>query len=81
MDGVLATQRYELAVCPKEALPELAETVDYYAGEPSFTCLLNICVISKCSLTYLEYERGGHFPALDVPDIFVDDLQKCFKGF
>jgi epoxide hydrolase len=28
-----------------------------------------------------EYEKGGHFPALEVPDLFVADLRKFFHSF
>jgi epoxide hydrolase len=28
-----------------------------------------------------EYDKGGHFAALEVPEIFVDDLRRYFAGF
>ena len=28
-----------------------------------------------------EVARGGHFPALEVPDLFVDELRACFRAF
>lgn len=28
---------------------------------------------------WAEYERGGHFAAFEVPDIFVADLRTCFR--
>jgi pimeloyl-ACP methyl ester carboxylesterase len=30
---------------------------------------------------WAEHERGGHFAAFEVPDIFVDDLRTCFRPF
>ena len=27
---------------------------------------------------YTELERGGHFPTLEVPDLFVDDVRAFF---
>ncbi len=27
-----------------------------------------------------EYDRGGHFPALEVPDLLVDDLRSFLRG-
>jgi pimeloyl-ACP methyl ester carboxylesterase len=27
-----------------------------------------------------EFDRGGHFPALEVPDLLADDLRKFFDG-
>jgi epoxide hydrolase len=27
-----------------------------------------------------EYERGGHFPAMEVPDLLVDDVRRFFRG-
>jgi epoxide hydrolase len=27
-----------------------------------------------------EFDRGGHFPALEVPDLFVDDVRAFFAG-
>ncbi|NTU83190.1 MAG: epoxide hydrolase 1 [Chloroflexales bacterium] len=29
---------------------------------------------------WAEYERGGHFPAMEVPDLLVGDLQRFFRG-
>jgi epoxide hydrolase len=28
-----------------------------------------------------EFDRGGHFPAMEVPDLLVDDLRKFFRHF
>lgn len=28
---------------------------------------------------WTEYDRGGHFPALEVPDLFVRELQGFFR--
>jgi pimeloyl-ACP methyl ester carboxylesterase len=28
-----------------------------------------------------EVDRGGHFPALEVPDLFVRELRDCFRAF
>jgi pimeloyl-ACP methyl ester carboxylesterase len=27
-----------------------------------------------------EFERGGHFPAMEVPDLLVGDLREFFRG-
>jgi pimeloyl-ACP methyl ester carboxylesterase len=28
---------------------------------------------------WAEFDRGGHFPAMEQPDLFVDDLRACFR--
>jgi hypothetical protein len=28
-----------------------------------------------------EYDQGGHFAALEVPEIFVEDLRKYFAAY
>jgi epoxide hydrolase len=28
-----------------------------------------------------EYERGGHFPAMEAPDLLVGDVRKFFQRF
>jgi hypothetical protein len=28
-----------------------------------------------------EFEHGGHFPAMEVPDLLVGDLRKFFRSF
>jgi len=28
-----------------------------------------------------DFERGGHFPAMEVPDLLVDDLRAFFAGY
>ena len=30
---------------------------------------------------WAEYDRGGHFAAFEVPEVFVDDLRTCFRQF
>jgi hypothetical protein len=27
-----------------------------------------------------QYDRGGHFPAMEVPDLLVGDLRVFFRG-
>ena len=27
-----------------------------------------------------EVDKGGHFAALEVPDIFVEEVRACFRG-
>jgi pimeloyl-ACP methyl ester carboxylesterase len=27
-----------------------------------------------------EFERGGHFPAMEVPDLLVDDVREFFRS-
>jgi hypothetical protein len=27
-----------------------------------------------------EYDKGGHFPAMEVPDLLVDDLRTFFRS-
>lgn len=34
--------------------------------------------MSLSSTSKLEHKRGGHFPALDVPEEFVEDLREFF---
>jgi pimeloyl-ACP methyl ester carboxylesterase len=28
-----------------------------------------------------QFERGGHFPAMDAPDLLIDDLRAFFRRF
>jgi hypothetical protein len=28
-----------------------------------------------------ELDRGGHFASLEVPDLFTDELRRCFHSF
>ena len=28
---------------------------------------------------WLEFDRGGHFPAMEVPDLLVDDVRAFFR--
>ena len=28
---------------------------------------------------WTEYDRGGHFPAMEVPDLLTDDLRAFFR--
>ena len=30
---------------------------------------------------YVEFERGGHFPAMEVPEVFVDDIRAFFAEY
>jgi len=30
---------------------------------------------------WTEFDRGGHFAALEVPDLFVEDVRKFFRRF
>ena len=30
---------------------------------------------------WTEFDRGGHFPAMEVPDLFVEDLRRFFRHF
>lgn len=29
---------------------------------------------------WTEHDRGGHFPAMEVPDLFVDNVRAFFSG-
>jgi pimeloyl-ACP methyl ester carboxylesterase len=53
-------------VYPKEIVPPVRAWV-----EPSFTDIRH----------WVEQARGGHFAALEVPDLVVDDLRTCFRQF
>jgi len=33
--------------------------------------------IDHCS----EFDRGGHFAAMQVPDLLIDDVRTFFRGF
>ncbi len=32
-------------------------------------------------LQWSEFERGGHFASLEVPDLYVGDVRKFFRRF
>ena len=29
---------------------------------------------------WAEHEKGGHFASLETPEVFVEDVRKCFRG-
>ena len=31
--------------------------------------------------SWVEHDEGGHFPALEVPDLLIGDLRDFFTGF
>ncbi|MDX2381075.1 MAG: alpha/beta fold hydrolase [Acidimicrobiia bacterium] len=54
------------AVFPKEVVPPVRAWLD-----DSFTDIRH----------FAEYDRGGHFAAFEVPDIFVSELRSFFSNF
>jgi pimeloyl-ACP methyl ester carboxylesterase len=54
------------AVYPKEIVPPVRSWV-----EDSYTDIRH----------WAEFEKGGHFAAFEVPDVFVDDLRTCFRPY
>jgi pimeloyl-ACP methyl ester carboxylesterase len=32
-------------------------------------------------VSWSDFDRGGHFAALEVPDLLVDDVRTFFRGF
>ena len=54
------------AVYPKEIVPPVRAWV-----EDTYTDIRH----------WSSHEKGGHFAAFEVPDVFVDDLRTCFRQF
>jgi NADH:ubiquinone oxidoreductase subunit 3 (subunit A) len=67
-------QPYEIGGSALADVKQVGDVV-FYAGEL-------LCIVSEVErvLTpaYKEHSKGGHFPALDVPEYFVEDIRKCF---
>ena len=70
---------YELMRAYKEGLDAFGP-LNFYKGDSVFFKLS--LDSNSFVLTIAEHERGGHFPALDSPKEFVEDLREFFaKNF
>jgi pimeloyl-ACP methyl ester carboxylesterase len=56
--------------------PPVATGVAVYAGDMSVRSVIDP---GGTMMPWTEYDRGGHFPALEVPDLFVRELQGFFR--
>ena len=72
---------YEMRQAGRAALPESIEVptgIAQYPGE--ITRLPRAWIEARYPVTYWnEQPRGGHFAAMEVPDLFVDDLRAFFR--
>lgn len=51
-----------------------------FPGEP-FLPIRRIVERTHDIVHWSEFDRGGHFPAMEVPDLFVGDLRQFFRRF
>jgi len=72
---------YEMRQAGRAALPESVEVptgIARYPGE--ITRLPRAWIEARYPVTHWnELPRGGHFAAMEVPDLFVDDLRAFFR--
>jgi pimeloyl-ACP methyl ester carboxylesterase len=54
------------SVFPKEIVPPVRKWVDEY-----YTDIRH----------WSELDRGGHFAAFEVPDLYLDEIRSCFRAF
>jgi epoxide hydrolase len=59
-----------------ESGPPVPTGVAVYAGDMSVRSVIDP---GGTMAPWTEYDRGGHFPALEVPDLFVRELQGFFR--
>ena len=72
---------YEMRQAGRDALPESIEVptgVAEYPGE--ITHLPRAWIEARYPVTYWNaLPRGGHFAAMEVPDLYVDDVRAFFR--
>lgn len=68
-------QPYEIGGCPRVDIEAIGLNLVYYKGEAErFEQVLAPAHL----LFVLEHTGGGHFPALDSPSEFVEDMREFF---
>ena len=54
--------------------------VAVFPGEP-FPLVRRLAERTHHVVHWSEFDRGGHFPAMEVPDLLVGDLREFFRRF
>jgi pimeloyl-ACP methyl ester carboxylesterase len=73
---------YERAHSDWPAMPMPSTTPTALAVFPhdNFIPVRRIAERTNNIVRWTEYDRGGHFPALEVPDLLVEDIRAFFSG-
>jgi hypothetical protein len=51
------------------------------AEEPAALSIRHLAERTHNIVHWTEFDRGGHFPAMEVPDLLVEDLRRFFRQF
>ncbi|MCX5151588.1 epoxide hydrolase [Streptomyces sp. NBC_00320] len=81
--GSAARIYYERAHADYYGLPpEVSATPTALADFPrdNFVPLRHIAAHTDSVVRWTSYERGGHFPAMEVPELLVGDIRAFFRG-
>lgn len=65
---------------PTEPMPSTTPTALAVFPHDNFIPVRRIAERTNNLVRWTEYDRGGHFPALEVPDLLVDDIRQFFSG-
>ncbi|MEV0720649.1 epoxide hydrolase family protein [Asanoa sp. NPDC050611] len=81
--GSSARIYYERAHAAHAAAPEPSATPTALAVFPhdNFIPLRHIAERTNNIVRWTEYDRGGHFPAMEQPDLLVTDIREFFHQF
>ncbi|MCX5381238.1 epoxide hydrolase family protein [Streptomyces sp. NBC_00091] len=63
--------------------PEVSATPTALADFPrdNFIPLRHIAARTDAVVRWTSYDRGGHFPAMEVPELLVEDVRSFFRDF
>ncbi|MFF1717773.1 epoxide hydrolase family protein [Streptomyces sviceus] len=59
--------------------PSTAPTAIAHFPHDNFVLLKHIAQETNNVVQWTDHDRGGHFPALEVPDLLVDDIRRFFR--
>ncbi|HEU4321991.1 MAG TPA: epoxide hydrolase [Roseiflexaceae bacterium] len=60
----------------EQTQPAVPLGIAVFAGDNTIRRLVDR---QNSAVYYAEYDRGGHFPAMEVPGLFVDDVRRFFR--
>ncbi|MEU9035584.1 epoxide hydrolase family protein [Streptomyces sp. NPDC048352] len=62
--------------------PEVSDTPTALADFPrdNFIPLRHVAARTDRVVRWTSYDRGGHFPAMEVPELLVEDVRSFFRG-
>jgi pimeloyl-ACP methyl ester carboxylesterase len=61
---------------PAPARPEVPTGIAVFPSDPAVRPLLER---AHRIVHWSEFDRGGHFAAMEAPDLLVQDLRDCFR--